>query len=268
MASSLPKSPERYGQAKHILGVIWVISVSSLMGILLPPERSMGMDAGSRYHLSLLGYTEKEIHDMVSGKRSRHEIDAQLLQDMLGAKREGVPQPSPPYKQEIKGPFRPRWIDDQELRSLQAKAYPFLSLVDLASQETSLEKSLILAMIKVESDFDPKAVSSKGAMGLMQLMPETAKALGIERPFDPWQNIQGGCRYLDMCLKEFNTLHLALAAYNAGPRWVVKAGGIPEIPETKDYLKKVAAYQEVFRYLLSSVPQSGLSLEYLAGPRR
>jgi soluble lytic murein transglycosylase-like protein len=104
-----------------------------------------------------------------------------------------------------------------------------------------LPEPLIRALIKVESNFCRVAVSPKGAMGLMQLMPGTATFLGVSDPFCPRQNILGGCRYLRMLLDYFNdSLPLALAAYNAGHQRVVAAGfRIPAIKETQEFVTRV-----------------------------
>jgi soluble lytic murein transglycosylase-like protein len=110
-----------------------------------------------------------------------------------------------------------------------------------AAQVYQLPPSLIRAVIKVESNFVHLAVSPKGAMGLMQLMPGTARLLGVEEPFNPRDNIHGGCRYLRMLIDEFGgSLPLALAAYNAGPQRVVDSGfRVPEIKETQEFLTQV-----------------------------
>ena len=106
-----------------------------------------------------------------------------------------------------------------------------------------LPPNLIAAVINVESGFSPRAVSSRGARGLMQLMPATAAQLQVKNSFDIEQNIDGGCRYLKYLLNEFDgRLHLALAAYNAGPGAVKKHGGVPPYDETKHFVRKVLAY--------------------------
>ncbi len=112
-----------------------------------------------------------------------------------------------------------------------------------ASKQFEVERALIKAIIKAESDFDHQAVSSKGALGLMQLMPETADEMNVKDPFDPGENIIGGTRYLSLLLKRFNNdKQLALAAYNAGPDEVESSNGIPPFPETKTFVEKVMDY--------------------------
>ncbi len=113
-------------------------------------------------------------------------------------------------------------------------------IIQSASDKYGIEPSLINALITVESNWDSSAVSSKGAIGLMQLMPATATDMQINNPFDPYQNIEAGTRYLRFLLDRFKgKLDLALAAYNAGPTTVEKSGGIPAISETRKYIKKV-----------------------------
>jgi len=113
-------------------------------------------------------------------------------------------------------------------------------LVDQTASRFRVDPELIRAIVQVESGYDPKAVSSKGAMGLMQLIPETAHRFGVANPFDPKQNLEGGINYLKYLLGLFGgDLKLSLAAYNAGEHTAQRSGGIPAIPETQNYVRKV-----------------------------
>jgi hypothetical protein len=121
--------------------------------------------------------------------------------------------------------------------------------IRLTSQRYGLDCNLIKAMIRAESGFDPNAISPKGAMGLMQLMPGTARDLSVYNPFDPMQNIDGGARYIRFLLDRFNNnLHFALAAYNAGPESVSKHKGIPPYDETQVYVRRVMDFYNRYRY--------------------
>ncbi len=112
-------------------------------------------------------------------------------------------------------------------------------IIRAAALEEGLDPELVAAVVRVESGFNPAAVSSAGACGLMQLMPETAAALGVSDVFDPEANVRGGVRYLASQLRRFGTPELALAAYNAGPEAVARYGGVPPYPETREYVRLV-----------------------------
>lgn len=121
------------------------------------------------------------------------------------------------------------------------------SLIGHYSRRYGLNASLVKAVIKAESNFDPFAVSKVGAQGLMQLMPGTAAEMRVRDAFDPGQNIAGGTQYLYKLLRLYkDDLDLALAAYNAGPGTVAKHGGVPPYSETKDYIAKVRRYMNDF----------------------
>jgi len=117
--------------------------------------------------------------------------------------------------------------------------------VEAAAREHGLDPRLVDLVIRMESGYNPRAVSAKGARGVMQLMPATASLYGVANLFDPLQNIKAGVRYLKDLFDRFNSdVSLALAAYNAGPDAVVKHGGVPPYDETRSYVKAILmAYQ-------------------------
>lgn len=126
------------------------------------------------------------------------------------------------------------------IRTIRRDPEYYDALIEEAAKRYEVATSLVRAVIDAESGFDAEAVSSKGAMGLMQLMPGTAASLGVKDPFDPVQNIDGGVRYLREMLDMFDgELRLALAAYNAGPDRVREYGGIPPYRETRQYVQKI-----------------------------
>lgn len=121
-----------------------------------------------------------------------------------------------------------------------SKASKYKEIITEMSEKYNVPEKLIYQVIKTESNFNEKVVSSAGAQGLMQLMPATAKWLGVKDSFDPKQNIEGGVSYLSKMIKKYDgNLTLAVAAYNAGPGNVDKYGGVPPFKETQNYVKKV-----------------------------
>lgn len=121
----------------------------------------------------------------------------------------------------------------------------YYTIADEKAKQYNLDPKLVKAVIRAESNWNPLALSPKGAMGLMQLIPSTALLMDVKNPYDPTDNIDGGVRYLKHLLEKFNgNLILALAAYNAGPALVEKKKAVPSIPETVEYVKRVMTYYQ------------------------
>jgi soluble lytic murein transglycosylase-like protein len=127
-------------------------------------------------------------------------------------------------------PVRERAFSQQEIDAA----------IDQAASRHNVDPSLVRAVIKVESNFNPNAVSRKGAMGLMQLMPQTARSLNVSNPFDPEQNVDAGVRQLKQLMENYGgDVKLTLAAYNAGPGAVARSSGVPHYAETRQYVKRI-----------------------------
>lgn len=134
------------------------------------------------------------------------------------------------------------FLTDEALgKSASGRQYDLI--IRKMAQKYDVDPELIHSIIRAESNYDSRAVSSKGAVGLMQLMPDTAKEYGVKDRYDPVENIEGGVKYLKELLQTYNQKDdLVLAAYNAGPEAVKKHKGIPPYPETVQYIQKVKSY--------------------------
>lgn len=132
--------------------------------------------------------------------------------------------------------------------SFFAREVPYGRLIYREARRYGLSPELVAAVVKAESDFRPKLRSEKNALGLMQIIPDTAQELGMQDPFDPDENIRAGTRYLSYLQRRFSgNLTLALAAYNAGETTVRKYGGVPPYGETREYLRRVSRNSSEYR---------------------
>ena len=141
------------------------------------------------------------------------------------------------------------FLREKPKTSLRYSTKKYDDIIANASQQYGLSFPLLKAIIKAESGFDPRAVSKKGAKGLMQIMPQNFKLLGIKDPFDPSQNIHAGARYFKQMYDRFGKLALSLAAYNAGPKAVERYKTVPPYEETEEYVKRVLKFYHSYKNL-------------------
>jgi membrane-bound lytic murein transglycosylase B len=147
-----------------------------------------------------------------------------------------VPHPDPQAEQEAVAVAQPL-IDVASI----LQTTPYGEFISAAAEAHGVDPLLVRALIKVESNYQPRARSSKGAMGLMQLMPSTARLYNVRNPYDPKTNIEAGVKQLKTLLDRLGAVDLALAAYNAGEGVVQKFGGVPPYRETRDYVTRILA---------------------------
>ena len=131
-------------------------------------------------------------------------------------------------------------IESANYQGRQTPPQDIDAAIDMAAARHNVDPNLVRAVVKVESNFNPNAVSRKGAMGLMQLMPSTARSLKVRNPFDPQQNVDAGVRHLKQLLESYGgDVKLSLAAYNAGSGAVARSAGVPRIAETQNYVRRI-----------------------------
>ena len=141
------------------------------------------------------------------------------------------------------------FLREKPKTSLRYSTKKYDNIIANASQQYGVAFPLLKAIIKAESGFDPRAVSKKGAKGLMQIMPQNFKLLGIKDPFDPSQNIHAGARYFKQMYDRFGKLALSLAAYNAGPKAVERYKTVPPYEETEEYVRRVLKFYYNYKNL-------------------
>ncbi len=208
---------------------------------------SQASASGYREQLLISGYSEKEINDILTGKRKRTVIDFHRKMQMTGYAPEGYS--APVHENKNRAGKRKRQSTTAFAAPKTMKNYNHI--IHQACRKYNISKHLVYAVIKVESDFNPNAISKKGAIGLMGLMPKTAEELGCKNPYNPWENIFCGVKYFRKLYDMFGKSHaFVLAAYNAGPTKVKSYKGIPPYPETRNYIKKVNKYMKLFNLYL------------------
>lgn len=192
--------------------------------------RSMGKNLKANIKPNFVSEFENRLNSSMQEKTERTAIKSSSYHPFIT-----VSEPVTPKEAEVEK------TDVKELTEADKKKLIDKTIKD-AAEKYNIDEKIIRSVIRQESAFDQFAVSRAGAMGLMQLMPRTALELGVTKPFDIEQNINGGVKYLRQMLDRYDgDLTLSLAAYNAGPHRVDSAGGIPDIKETQNYVKRINA---------------------------
>ncbi|NRA98241.1 MAG: lytic transglycosylase domain-containing protein [Rhodobacteraceae bacterium] len=183
--------------------------------------------------LMLLAADQMAVADTVTSSRSRMDVfrnQAKILDGRASSQYSASSRLLPPSVKNLGDPSKLRYNGKYKGE--------YLALARQAARSYNVPEELFLKLVQQESNWNPNAVSSKGAIGLAQLMPTTAQGLGVN-PRDPKENLSGGARYLRRQFERFGSWPLALAAYNAGPQAVIDHGGIPPYRETQNYVKRI-----------------------------
>jgi len=220
-----------------MLPFVRIVCLSALIFLLSSIPNIWAISLSDK--LAMLGYSDGEIKEVVSGRTSLNTLEIRYQREMMGYDN----SPPSPIKSVL---FLYANPENRKVYLWEEAGKPYFDIIRDAARKSRLKESLLMAVIKVESNFKANALSPKGAIGLMQLMPGTARDLGLANPFDPSENIHGGAKYLSDCIDKFRSLELGLAAYNAGPNLVAKLKRIPSIEETQDYVKNVMKYIKIY----------------------
>jgi hypothetical protein len=221
-------------------------AVRSGVGLRVRAARGVTSRDGAASLLLAVGYSARETADVVSGRIGRSALDTAELMIAAGQGRDAAAN----YLDSQYAGMRA--IRDRQnappVRGQRGSSGPFDDLIERYASMHAVESALVRAIIQVESAFNPRARSHAGAVGLMQLMPGTARELGVD-PFVPAQNIEGGVRYLSQLLKRFGAVDVALVAYNAGPGFAERylRGQATLYGETRQYVTNVLARRSALR---------------------
>lgn len=200
----------------------------------LNPEQQTALDA--LYPNSKVKKTDSPSFEKVLQSSSKSNFGTLLLDPKLKQVNANIVQTS-----KINNTIQEAISAQVNVKPVSSKSQ-IINVVSQISKKHGVDEKLVQALIKQESGFNPKAKSKSGAMGLMQLMPQTAKNLGVKDPYNTVQNVDGGVRYLKTMLDKYNgNVILALAAYNAGPGAVDKYSGVPPYKETQNYVRNILA---------------------------
>ena len=219
---------------------------------VLPLIMSLMIGIG-QYQISSLLSAPKDINliDRSMGQLNQKSISFNIVRKTINRKQMLHSSTSPLATKQKASPLE----TVATLPEQKKEKHRFQPIILKAAERYQVDPAIIKAIILAESSFNPKAVSRKGARGLMQLMPRTAKYLGVKDSFNPLHNIDGGVRYFKALLDRYDCdVELALAAYNAGSRNVRKYGGVPPFKATKFYIAKVLKYYEVYKIDSKNLP--------------
>ncbi|MET3682722.1 hypothetical protein ABID56_000812 [Alkalibacillus flavidus] len=204
-------------------------SNSSMAEMLMPFGSSSSSSSGAGSMFNMMMPNAMSGNTSMAGMMPSSLLNGDFMTDMFSSQTDQIKQALVDASGEDVS------VDASEIGSSQ-----FDDIIQSVADKFNLDQDLIKSVINAESSFNPSAVSDAGAQGLMQLMPQTAEALGVTNPFDAQQNIEGGARYLrDMLNRYDGNLENALAAYNAGPGNVDYYGGVPPFAETQNYVNKI-----------------------------
>jgi hypothetical protein len=195
------------------------------------------------FSILVCGRLSAEIVVLESGKTMRirsYSVEGNTVHLILSERGEmGIPLD---WVREIRpSPTDPQGVvaKEPETAAVPPPQFAYAELVVSLAKKHQVDWKLVAAVVQVESNFDPNAVSPRGAQGLMQLMPATARKYSVSNPYDPLQNVEAGIQHLKMLMARYGKLELALAAYNAGEKVVDRYQGIPPFAETRNYVQKV-----------------------------